>query len=128
MQDLSLPATTSSPKVSSDAQAGLLCLAGESYPENSFEFFRPILAWVEACLARDDRPLTLDLSLTYLNTSSIKCLMDLLDALEEAHRAGRTVAVIWRYNPDNDRALDLAEEFREDLTLPFAIVPDAAEE
>jgi hypothetical protein len=127
MQDLTVPATASSPEVSSDAQAGVLRLTGESYPENSFEFFSPILAWTAAYLARDGRALTLDLRLTYLNTSSIKCLMDLLDALEDAHRAGRTVAVNWRYDPENDRALDLAEEFREDLTLPFAILPDAAE-
>ena len=127
MQDLSYPATASSPKVSSDALTGVLRLEGESYPENSFEFFSPILAWVEAWLARDGRALTLDLRLTYLNTSSIKCLMDLLDALEEAHRAGRTVAVTWRYDPENDRALDLAEEFKEDLTLPFAILPEPAE-
>lgn len=127
MQDLSLPATASSPEVRASAAAGLLCLAGEAYPENAFAFFGPILEWTEAYLARDGSALTLDLRLTYLNTSSIKCLMDLLDVLEAAHRGGRAVAVNWHYDPENDRALDLAEEFREDLTLPFAILPDPAE-
>ncbi len=127
LETLTFAATASSPRVRSDAEAGLLELAGESYPENSFEFFQPILAWVEDFLARDDRPLGVELRLTYLNTSSIKCMMDLLDAMEEAHLSGRAVSVTWFYDPENDRALDLAEEFREDLSLPFHIVPMPSE-
>jgi hypothetical protein len=120
---LEVPATTSSPQVLADPDQGLVSLAGESYPENSFEFFRPLGEWVTAFLARDGRPLTVETRLTYLNTSSIKCLIDLLDELEEAHRGGRTVAMHWYYNLEDDRALELAEEFKEDLTLPFRIVP-----
>ncbi|BDU74369.1 biofilm regulation phosphoprotein SiaC [Mesoterricola silvestris] len=123
LENLSVDATVSSPRVRSDAEGGLLELAGESYPENSFEFFQPILTWVADFLAQDERPLRVELRLTYLNTSSIKCMMDLLDALEEAHLSGRAVSLTWYYDPENDRALDLAEEFREDLGLPFEIVP-----
>lgn len=127
LEDLSIGATGSSPGVRGDASAGILELTGESYPENSFEFFRPVLDWAAALLAQDGASFRLELGLTYLNTSSIKCLMDLLDLLEEAHHAGRTVSVTWRYDAEDDRALDLAEEFREDLTLPFHIVPVPAE-
>lgn len=123
IHDLGIAATASSPLVAGDAGRGVLALSGESYPENSFEFFRPVLDWAAAFLAGSAAPLALDLRLTYLNTSSIKCMMDLLDLLEEAHRGGRKVEVAWRYDPENDRALDLAEEFREDLTLPFHILP-----
>jgi len=127
LENLSFAASASSPRVRSDAEAGLLELTGESYPENSFEFFQPILGWVADFLARDDRPLHVELRLTYLNTSSIKCMMDLLDAMEEAHLSGRAVSLTWFYDPENDRALDLAEEFREDLGLPFHIVPSPSE-
>jgi hypothetical protein len=120
---LDISATLSSPHVLADPEKGLLCLSGESYPENSFEFYGPIGDWVAGFLARDARPLVLEIRLTYLNTSSIKCLIDLLDAMEEAHRAGRTVALNWFYDPDDDRAMELAEEFKEDLTLPFTIIP-----
>lgn len=122
MMNLTIPATTSSPQVIGDESQALLSLSGESYPEHSFEFFAPILTWVTDVLARDERTFNLELRLTYLNTSSIKCLMDILDDLEEAHRNGRSVSVRWFYDSENDRALDLAEEFKEDLTLPFEIV------
>ena len=122
MNNLGISATLSSPQVQGDEAQGLLCLSGESYPENTFEFFASILTWVAEFLARDERPFSLELRLAYLNTSSIKCLMDILDDLEDAHRQGRSVTVRWFYDAENDRALELAEEFKEDLTLPFEIL------
>ena len=123
MENLRIEPTTSSPLVELNADMGYLHLSGESYPENALDFYRPVLAWLGAFLDQDDRPLHLNLHLTYLNTSSIKSLMDLLDDLEEAHKAGRTVTLDWHYDEENERALELAEEFKEDLTLPFHILP-----
>ena len=126
MDNLHIVPTGSSPLVDFDAETGLLRLSGESYPENALEFFRPILAWISAFLERDARPLTLELRLTYMNTSSIKSLMDILDDLEDAHQGGREVRLHWYCDEDNGRALEMAEEFREDLTLPFQIIPEKA--
>lgn len=122
---LHLAATSSTPTVDFDPDSGVLQLAGESYPENAFDFFRPLLAWVAAYVERGTAPVVAELALSYLNTSSIKSVMDLLDLLEAAHRAGRTVTVRWSYPEDNDRALEMIEEFKEEVTLPFFIVPVA---
>lgn len=120
---LHLAATASTPTVDFDPDTGVLQLAGESYPENAFDFFRPLLAWVAAYLEHGTTPVVAELALSYLNTSSIKSVMDLLDLLEAAHRAGRTVTARWSYPEDNDRALEMVEEFKEEVTLPFFIVP-----
>jgi hypothetical protein len=56
-----------------------------------------------------------------MNSSSIKCMLDILDALEAAHKEGKAVSVNWIYDPENPRALDLAEEFRSEVTLPFTM-------
>lgn len=58
-----------------------------------------------------------------MNSSSTKCLLDILDILNDAFKAGIDVSVDWFYEKDNSRALDLAEEFQEDLDLPFEILP-----
>jgi hypothetical protein len=60
-------ACTTSPLVRADPEAGLITLAGESYPENSFEFYRPIGTWMAQFLERDGRALTLEARLAYLN-------------------------------------------------------------
>ncbi len=97
-------------------------MQGDSYPENSFEMFGQVLDWIEKYLREAGRPLTLQLHLLYLNTSSIKALMDIFDQLEAAHLESKTVHVEWHYDPRNERVAELAEEFKEDCTFPFDIL------
>ncbi|HUI71582.1 MAG TPA: SiaC family regulatory phosphoprotein [Spirochaetia bacterium] len=122
MNDLLIPGSISSPTVRLDASRGMMELAGESYPQNAFDFFAPIIDWARQFLRESPDPLILSLRLSYLNTSSTKCLIDLLDLLENAYKIGRAARVVWHCDRDNERAREAAEEFREDVTLPFEIV------
>ncbi|QFY89131.1 DUF1987 domain-containing protein [Magnetovirga frankeli] len=125
MNDLNIPATQSTPSIHAQWQAGVLLMAGDSYPENSFDFFTEVIEWVEAYLNQEQRPLRLELNLVYMNTSSVKAMLDIFDMLEEAHGEGREVSVSWYYDPRNERVVDLADEFKEDCTFPFEIKPDS---
>ena len=122
MNNLLLAATSATPNVDFNADTGVLAISGESYPENAFEFFRPLLAWTAEYLKESSGQATAEIALSYLNTSSIKSVMDLLDLFEAAHRDGRQVSVRWSYRKENDRALEMIEEFKEEVTLPFFIV------
>lgn len=121
MNQLNISATASTPGITADWAAGLLVMRGDSYPENSFEFFGPVIDWIESYLKESAAPLRLELHLVYMNTSSVKAMMDIFDLLEEAHNKGRQVGVDWVYDPRNERVLGLADEFREDCTFPFSI-------
>ncbi|MBX6393368.1 MAG: DUF1987 domain-containing protein, partial [Burkholderiales bacterium] len=81
--------------------------------------------WIKQYLKQEQRPLRLELRLIYLNTSSVKAMMDIFEMLEEAHRRGRDVSVDWLYDPENERVQMLAEEFREDCSFPFNITAEA---
>lgn len=123
MSDLNISGTQSTPSIHGDWQAGVLSMQGDSYPENSYELFGQVIEWVERFLTEEQRPLSLDLRLLYLNTSSIKAMMDIFDLLEEAHRNGGGAQVSWHYDRRNERVAELAEEFREDCSFPFVIQP-----
>ena len=114
----------STPAVTANWDQGCLIMQGDSYPENSFEFFAQIIAWIEHYLKAKEpsAPLRLELRLLYMNTSSVKAMMDIFDRLEEAHKQGRPISVNWYYNPHNRRIVNLADEFREDCSFPFEIV------
>jgi hypothetical protein len=128
MDSLSIEQTKSSPAVRLDSSRGVAELAGESYPENAFEFYGPIISWIREFISTMTGPLRLEIHLIYLNTSSTKCLIDILDLLEEAHRAGYRVSVCWHCDPENERSRESAEEFKEDVSLPFEILLDGAKE
>ncbi|MCW3147126.1 biofilm regulation phosphoprotein SiaC [Stutzerimonas stutzeri] len=122
MNDFSIPGSQSSPAIQSDWNNGVLSMQGDSYPENSYELFHQVFEWIERYLAEAARPLSLELRLLYLNTSSIKAVMDIFDLLEAAYQEGKHVAVNWYYDKRNERVVELAEEFKEDCTFPFMIV------
>lgn len=127
MQQLVIEAGTSSPFVHFDPDSGQLAIGGESYPENSYEFYGPVLAWLDAYLGGRTAPVKLTISLTYLNTSSTKYMIDILDRLEAAHENGVSVEVVWHCDPHNQRARDAIEELKEDFAMPFAIVEQEVE-
>ena len=118
--------TRSTPAVIADAERGVLAMHGDSYPENSYEFFGDIIRWVQNYLQESSAPLRAELRLAYLNTSSVRAMLDIFDLLEEAHNGGREVAVEWLYDPRNERVAELAAEFKEDCTFPFDIRAEEA--
>lgn len=119
---ISIEQTSTSPLVQFDEENLTLKIVGESYPENSFEFYAPVNAWLKNALAAYPS-IRLDINVSYMNSSSTKCMLDILDILEEAHASGGKVSVVWRYDQENPRSLDLAEEFQEEVTCEFQVVP-----
>lgn len=122
MNDLNIAGTASTPAISTDLANGVLSIAGDSYPENSFELFGPVIEWVDHYLTTSTAPLRLELELLYLNTSSVKAVMEIFDALEAAHLHGRDVCVNWYFDQNNERVGELAGEFKEDCTFAFAVI------
>lgn len=123
MANLYYKASDTTPEISLDNDQGVLAIRGESYPENALEFYQPVVEAVVDLLTTSSTPFLIQVDLAYLNTSSVKALMDILDLAEDAHKAGRQVEVEWVYDQENDRSLEMAEEFQEDLTLPFHVTP-----
>jgi hypothetical protein len=126
MERLLIEATKSTPTVDFNAGRKQLTIRGESYPENSFQFYDPILQWLDSFLkqASPEGPIVMDLQLSYINTSSSKCLMMILEKLEEAKTSGHCVSVNWYYDPENENELECAEEFRDFVELTeFNIIP-----
>jgi len=122
MNSLNLEATISTPHIQFEPETGVLLISGESYPENSFEFYAPILAWLKETLLQVS-DFKLKINVSYMNSSSVKCLLDIVDLLEEAGAEGVNIEIFWYYDSANPRSLDLAEDFQEEITLPFSIIP-----
>ena len=120
MEGLHIKQTDSTPLVCFDQESATLQLVGESYPENSFDFYSVVTAWLKSAVLELPE-LTLDITITYMNSSSTKCTLDLLDIMEDAYANNLKARIIWRYDRENPRSYMLAEEFRDEVTFPFEI-------
>jgi hypothetical protein len=121
MQSLRIEKSKSTPSVDFDPEHGVLAIDGESYPEDSHQFFGPLVEWVDAFLADGPPTMTFRVDLTYMNTSSTKYMIDILDRLESAHDVGKGVQVEWYYDEENDREIEAIEELKEDFSMPFTL-------
>ena len=91
-------------------------LTGESYPEDVTEFYKPIFEALDTYLAKLGKgSCRFDIELIYLNSSSAKAIMRLMDKLDAAAAKGAAVDVHWFYDEEDDTMQELGEEFGEDL-------------
>lgn len=129
MDKLIVEATRSSPAIEFDADTHQLRICGESYPENAAAFYAPVFAWLKEFIAALEPAATVqvDLEILYLNSSSTKVMLNLLDVLEQAAQDGVNVIVNWRYDPENEAILECGQDFSEELeALTFNLVEQAS--
>jgi hypothetical protein len=124
MDILHIEATRSTPESLFDRSSNELSIRGQSYPENSFKFYEPIFHWVDEYLMnlQEGNKVDIQFRLPYINTSSSKCIMMLLEKFSAAHLKGKDLSLTWYCSEDNDSEIECAEEFKEDLELPFQII------
>ncbi|MBL8022632.1 MAG: DUF1987 domain-containing protein [Leptospirales bacterium] len=121
MEDLVLAATKSTPEVRFTV-SGELLVQGESYPENAFSFFQPLFTWLKEFTRESDKKVVLRIKLAYFNTSSSKCLLDLMEILNELHEQRKSDEIHWIYEKSDEDMKESGEEFMEDLKLPFKLI------
>ncbi len=93
-----------------------LKIKGESYPEDVTEFYGPVFIALDNYLSKLGKgSCRFDFELIYLNSSSAKAVMMLMDKLEAAAKKGASVDVYWYYDKEDDTMQELGEEFGEDL-------------
>jgi hypothetical protein len=117
MDNLYIAATTTSPEVDFQFDQNVLILTGESYPENAAAFYAPIIerlrAYLERCV---DTVITVQVTLTYFNSSSTKMLFSVFDALDRAASSGNRVLVRWYRDAEDETILEFGEELQADFT------------
>jgi len=120
MENLIREPTEKTLRVSFDAEKGEMEMEGLSYSENTREFFEPLTEWFRQYISEIGKPITLNLKLQYLNSTSAKYLVDFIGILEEFYEIGGEVLVRWYYE-DGDDMEEMGEELAEDMNLPFQL-------
>ncbi len=115
--------TKDTPEVFFDFNKGLFSMKGRSLSENSFAFFLPIFANMEAYLKQPLPSTTFELQFEYLNSSSFKLVIDLLLLSKKMSTDENKISVKWIYEADDEDILLLGEETSRITGLPFEFAP-----
>jgi len=113
MENLHIKATKYTPEIDLDTN-GTISLVGKSYPENTFEFYAPMMEWVKNYFTSGVADITtINIEIIYFNSSSSKLFFDLFDLLED--NEDHKIVINWIYDEDNESALEAGEDFVEDF-------------
>ncbi len=117
MNNLFIPASASSPEVDFRFDEHRLLLKGEAYPENAAVFWGDIIAAMNTYLGQveSDQQITVQVALSYFNSSSTKMLFSLFSALNDKALAGNTVVLDWYHDEEDDTIFEFGQELQEDF-------------
>jgi len=107
----SSPDTPYFPEVNFDADTGVCEISGESYMEETYKFYLPLVKWIKEYIKNTNNKIELVIKLIYLNTSSTKCILDMLEVLKEYQDKGGDVKVIWYYDIEDPDMVNEVEDF-----------------
>ena len=122
MQIINVEATLKSPKVIMDKEKGRFEINGRSIPENTSEFYAPIMEWLKEYGKTPNSTTDFKFKLEYFNTSSSKCILDICRIIEEMKQGGATVKITWIYEEYDEDMLEAGEDYEAMVDVPFEIM------
>jgi hypothetical protein len=84
-------------------------------PEDSAEFYRPVLEWINTYAQEANSSTEFVFKLEYFNTASSKLILDVLSALEDI----KSMKILWYFHEDDEDMEEAGQEFSELVEIPF---------
>ncbi len=122
MEKYSIDGTPKTPSISFDLAGGVLEVKGRSIPENSIEFYKPLVDALDRYAAKVQPSTTVNVQLEYFNTSSSKCILDVFKKLESINKNGSAVTINWHYEEDDEDMLEAGEDYQAIINVPFKMI------
>ncbi len=134
MEKLIIEPTANSPRIVLDPDARNFEFSGESRPENVRKFYLPILEWLEAYIAEQNKlgdgkrtsGLVCQFNFEYFNSTSAKYILDIFKSLNTINALGINLEIKWLYEQDDEDMLEVGQEMSRMSKLSFDYVTSDA--
>ncbi len=113
MSELNIAATERTPEIALSASNGIFSMKGESFPEDVSAFYGQVIVAVDQLASQLSRPLTVDVAMVYINSSSIKAMFRIFEGLEAVRKNGQSLSITWHHQEDDDIMQELGEDFKD---------------
>ena len=114
--------TQLTPSILLDKEKGIIEIKGDSLPENTAEFYKPLMNELKDYFNAPQNKTVVNLEITYFNSSSSKLFFDFFDLLESKSEKN-DIEINWIYDEENESMEEAGEDFQEDFEdLNFNLV------
>lgn len=115
---INIQETENTPAVILDPDNDRFLISGRSFSQNPYEFFKPIIEWLEKYSLTPNRITNFEFKLEYFNSSSQKAIARILQILKQINEKN-IVNIVWYYSEDDDDEKEIGEEFSIHLGMNF---------
>lgn len=119
MKDLKRPNGPKTPGIDFKPKSGLFLISGISVPEDTRDFYGPIITWTKEYIKSPAEVTNIEFKLSYVNTSSLQYIYDFLMVLDELNKNTSSVNVDWYYLDEDIDMQEMGEDFRDAVGLNF---------
>lgn len=103
-------------------EPGLIEISGRSIPIDSFEFYDPIIRWLEKYKEEPSKTTNVIFKIEYLNSASNRFIYNILKIMDEIHERKYTVNTKWYYEEDDDSMRVFGIDLNNLLKIPIEII------
>ena len=115
MENINIAVAKMTPMINFDSNTGVLVMEGKSFPENTFEFYKPVLEWLKNYFVQTSLDTKIIFRIVYCNSTTSKILYDMFDMFQNACDEGKSISIKWEFLEDNDAAEEIGEDFKDDF-------------
>lgn len=119
MKRIELKETNNTPHIVMDTVSNSITLEGKSFPEDSKDFYKTVLDWLNDYIASNPSSFSITFNLFYLSSSSIISVKQILMKIVEMVNKGAKAKVIWCYDDDDDDIRKTGEDYARITKLDF---------
>lgn len=119
MKDVIIKGTEETPSIEFNANEGCLLIKGRSIPEDPFTFYAPLLESLSKYHQSPSSKTKVGFQFEYFNTSSSKCILEILKQLQTLSQDGNNVEVDWYYDENDEDILEIGEDYSNMIKIPF---------
>jgi len=119
MKCLEITASNNTPHIILDVDSNIFSIEGKSFPEDSKEFYRPVIEWMDEFKTTNPKSMKVHFNLFYLSSSSIISVKQFLMKVVDLNNSGTQTTIVWSHDDDDDDIKKTGEDYQKLTKLNF---------
>jgi hypothetical protein len=124
MKNIEIPAikeTPYFPEVNFNLEKGVCEISGESYMEDCYKFYLPLVEWLNDYCS-NNKYIVFNFKLSYFNTQSSRMLLKIFEILTDFKNKGGDPTINWYYVSSDPDMVEEIEDFQNESGLAVNLI------